>query len=230
MRYSDTHKAETHAKLVKLAGRMLREKGPDKLAVAELMQGAGLTHGGFYAHFRSKDALLAEALKGIFVDSAHKLQSMADGVSPREALSLFVDSYVSPAHRDRVATGCPVVALNSDLPRQPKAFRAAFDAGIRTFARTIAGWMAAAGIDGGEALAASALATMAGAVAVSRGVSDKQLSDQLLAAARQSIRARLSLSDADLPWRTNKADAAARSALSGMIRNGDIDLEHLGDR
>jgi TetR/AcrR family transcriptional repressor of nem operon len=58
MRYSDTHKAETHANLVKLAGRALREKGPDKLAVAELMQAAGLTHGGFYAHFKSSQTYL----------------------------------------------------------------------------------------------------------------------------------------------------------------------------
>ena len=66
MRYSDTHKSETHAKLVRLAGRALREKGPEGLAVAELMQAAGLTHGGFYAHFKSKDALLTEALEGVF--------------------------------------------------------------------------------------------------------------------------------------------------------------------
>ena len=109
MRYSDTHKTETHAKLVKLAGRMLREKGPDKLAVAELMQGAGLTHGGFYAHFASKDVLLTEALKGIFADSAQKLQRMADGTSPREALSLFVDSM----SQGPTATGLPPDARSS---------------------------------------------------------------------------------------------------------------------
>ena len=72
MRYSETHKAETHAKLVKLAGRALREKGPDRLAVAELMAAAGLTHGGFYAHFKSKDALLAEAPQGVFEDSRQR--------------------------------------------------------------------------------------------------------------------------------------------------------------
>ena len=69
MRYSDTHKSETHAKLVRLAGRALREKGPEGLAVAELMQAAGLTHGGFYAHFKSKDALLVEALEAVFQES-----------------------------------------------------------------------------------------------------------------------------------------------------------------
>jgi TetR/AcrR family transcriptional repressor of nem operon len=198
MRYSDTHKAETHANLVKLAGQALREKGPDKLAVAELMQAAGLTHGGFYAHFKSKDALLAEVLEAIFADSAEKLQRMAEGLPPRQALARFVYSYVSPAHRDGVATGCPIVALNSDLPRQPKKIRAVFDAGVRTLAGHLARRMEAAGVEGGEVLAASVLAAMAGAVAVSRTVSDRRLSDELLAAARQSIEARLSLSDAGM--------------------------------
>jgi TetR/AcrR family transcriptional repressor of nem operon len=195
MRYSDTRKAETHARLVKLAGRALRERGPDKLAVAELMAEAGLTHGGFYAHFASKDALLVEALEGIFADSAQKLQRTAAGLPPREALDRFVESYVSSAHRDRAATGCPVVALNSDLPRQPRRFRTVFDAGVRTLAGTLAGWMEAAGIAGGEALAASVLAAMAGAVAVSRSVSDKRLSDELLAAARVGVKARLGLNN-----------------------------------
>jgi hypothetical protein len=94
-----------------------------------------------------------------------------------------------------VATGCPVVALNSDLPRQPRRFRTVFDAGVRTLAGTLAGWMEAAGIAGGEALAASVLAAMAGAVAVSRSVSDKRLSDELLAAARVGVKARLGLSN-----------------------------------
>src|ERR1700719_3613311 len=94
MRYSETHKAETHAKLVKLAGRALREKGPEKLAVAELMQAAGLTHGGFYAHFKSKDALLAEALDGVFEESKRKFRHVTDGLPPRHALSSYIDFYV----------------------------------------------------------------------------------------------------------------------------------------
>ena len=82
MRYSQTHKAETHAKLVKLAGRFLREKGPEKLAVDELMHGVGLTHGGFYAHFKSKDALLAEALEGIFEEARQRCRRIGDGLPP----------------------------------------------------------------------------------------------------------------------------------------------------
>lgn len=199
MRYSATHKEETHAKLVKLAGRTLREKGPQKVAVAELMQAAGLTHGGFYAHFRSKDALLAEALDGVFEESKRKFQRITDGLPPRHALASYIDFYVSPAHRDDAAHGCPIVALNSDLPRQSRKFRAAFDKGTKLLLAKLAAWIEAAGIGGdSEALAASVLSAMAGAVAVARAVSDKRLSDEMLEAARDSIKARLSLDDATL--------------------------------
>jgi TetR/AcrR family transcriptional repressor of nem operon len=198
MRYSDSHKAETHARLVKLAGRMLRERGPQNLAVAELMQGAGLTHGGFYAHFKSKDALLAEALSSVFAESDDTLRRVTEGLSPRHALARYIDVYVAPAHRDDRSGGCPIVALNSELPRQSRKFRIAFDAGTKMLVRRLAGWIKAAGITGGEALAASVLSAMAGAVAVSRAVSDKRLSDELLVAARVSIKARLGLSNAAL--------------------------------
>jgi TetR/AcrR family transcriptional repressor of nem operon len=202
VRYSETHKAETHARLVKLAGRVLREKGPEKLAVAELMEAAGLTHGGFYAHFRSKDALLAEVLESVFEESVQKFHRVAEGLPSRQALVRFVDSYVSPAHRGRYASGCPVVALNSDLPRQSRQVRAAFDAGVRTLVRTLAHSLEVAGVAGGEELAASVLSMMAGAVALSRTISDKRLSDELLAAARESIKARLGLSNAAHPRET----------------------------
>lgn len=196
MRYSDTHKSETHAKLVRLAGRVLRQKGPEKLAVAELMRAAGLTHGGFYAHFKSKDALLTEALEGVFEESRGELNRVIDGLPPREALARYIDFYVSPAHRDNFSSECPIVALNSDLPRQSRKFRAAFDAGLQLLVRRLTGWIEAAGISDCEALAASVLSAMAGAVAVSRTVSDKRLSDQLLESTRDSIKTRLGLSDA----------------------------------
>ena len=198
MRYRDNHKAETHARLVKLAGRMLCEKGPQNLAVAELMQRAGLTHGGFYAHFKSKDALLAEALASIFAESDRTLRRVTAGLSPCHALARYIDVYVTPAHRDNRCGGCPIVALNSELPRQSRKFRAAFDAGTKLLVGRLANWIKAAGITGGEALAASVLSAMAGAVAVSRAVSDKRLSDELMGAARAGIKARLGLCDAAL--------------------------------
>jgi TetR/AcrR family transcriptional repressor of nem operon len=195
MRYSRTHKAETHAKLVKLAGQVLRQQGPERLAVAEVMQEAGLTHGGFYAHFKSKDALLAEALDGVFAESERRLRRAGEGVPPRDALARYIDHYVSAAHRDGLS-GCPIVALNSDLPRQSKKFRKTFNAGVKRLVDVLASWIASAGISQNEALAASVLAAMAGAVAVSRAVADKRLSDELLRTAREGIKTRLGLGGA----------------------------------
>ncbi|HEY2068659.1 MAG TPA: TetR/AcrR family transcriptional regulator [Rhizomicrobium sp.] len=198
MRYSDTHKSETHARLLKIAGKALREKGPEGLAVAEVMKEAGLTHGGFYAHFKSKDALLAEALESIFVYSKEKYRRMIDGLPPRHALATFIDYYVSPEHRDNPSRGCPLVMLNSDLPRQSKKFRGVFDAGVERLTLTIATLIRDIGVSTDPGLAPSILSAMAGAVAISRAVSDKRLSDEMLEAARESIKARLGVTDAEL--------------------------------
>jgi TetR/AcrR family transcriptional repressor of nem operon len=199
MRYSDTHKSETHAKLVRLAAKALRAKGPEGLAVAELMQAAGLTHGGFYAHFKSKDALLVEALEGVFEESKRTFQSVTDGLPPRDALARYIDLYVSPAHRDNRSRECPIAALNSDLPRQSKKFRATFDSGLRALLNRLTDLIKAADINDSEALAASVQSAMAGAVAVSRTISDRRFSDELLKSACASIKARLGLSDTALP-------------------------------
>jgi len=203
MRYSESHKAETHKKLLKIASRALREKGPDNLAVAEVMKEAGLTHGGFYAHFKSKDALLAETLTTIFARAGANIDKMVEGLPPRHALATYIDFYVSPRHRDNPSTGCPITALNSDMPRQSAKFRETFDKGVKFLVARIAGWLAASGHSDPEALAASVLSAMAGAVAVSRAVSDKSLSDEMLEAARAGIKARLGVSDVELARSVN---------------------------
>jgi len=199
MRYSDTHRDETHEKLLKIAGRALREKGPNGVAVADVMKQAGLTHGGFYAHFKSKDALLVEALEGVFSHAKQKFRAATDGMPPRHALAAYIDFYVSQRHRDNPANGCPVTALNSDLPRQSKAFRKAFDGGAKMLVSSMEARIRDAGIEGdAHALAASVLSAMAGAVAISRAISDRSLSDQMLETARESIKQRLGVDDVSL--------------------------------
>jgi TetR/AcrR family transcriptional repressor of nem operon len=195
MRYADTHKDETHRALLKAAAAQLREKGPDRLSVASVMKSAGLTHGGFYAHFKSKDALLTEALADTFARSRERVRRLLDGLPPKAALATYVDFYVSPEHRDHPSSGCPLTALNSDMPRQTKKFRAAFESGVKEIAHAMADRMDAAGVADAERLAPSLLSAMAGAVALSRSISDKSLSDELLASARTGIKARLGLSD-----------------------------------
>jgi TetR/AcrR family transcriptional repressor of nem operon len=195
MRYADTHKDETRKALLRAASAQLREKGPDRLSVASVMKSAGLTHGGFYAHFKSKDALLTEALADTFARSQQRVVRLLDGLPPKAALATYVDFYVSPDHRDHPANGCPLTALNSDMPRQTKKFRAAFETGVKQIAHAMAARMDAAGVADAARLAPSLLSAMAGAVALSRTISDKALSDELLASARAGIKARLGLSE-----------------------------------
>jgi TetR/AcrR family transcriptional repressor of nem operon len=195
MGYSQQHKAETRAKLLRLASVTLRKDGPDKLGVIELMRTAGLTHGGFYAHFKSREALLVEALKMLFDEAQQRYHNISTGASPREALAKFIDQYLAPAHRDALSP-CPIVTLNSDLLRQPQSFRAAYRVGVKKLVETIAGWTEAAGITDDQAVAASILADMAGAIALSRSVADKRLSNNVLNATRRRIKARLGLRDA----------------------------------
>lgn len=198
MRYSESHKQETHKTLVTIAAKMLRTKGPDGFAVAEMMQEAGLTHGGFYAHFESKEACVAEALREVFAQLKRRTERFVEGLPPRHALATVIDLYVSPYHRDNADDGCPLTSLNSDMPRQPQAVRDAFDKGVKTMVTRMTDRLVAARIDNAESLAPAVLSAMVGAVSLSRAVNDKTLSDELLVAARDGIKARLGLRDATL--------------------------------
>jgi TetR/AcrR family transcriptional regulator, transcriptional repressor for nem operon len=192
MRYSDTRKEETRRKVVRAAASAVRAKGPEGIGVAEIMAEAGLTHGGFYAHFPSKEALIVAAIEEAFSASARRFARLTDGLAPSEALAAFVDTYVTPEHRAHPERGCPVATLSSDLPRQGKPVREAYEGGVRRLIARLAGWLPE-GADDRENLAASLLAEMAGAVALSRAISDDAEAARLLAAARARIKARMGL-------------------------------------
>jgi TetR/AcrR family transcriptional regulator, transcriptional repressor for nem operon len=196
MRYGQTHKQETRSKVLTVAAKALREKGPDGLGVAEVMNEAGLTHGGFYAHFPSKEAFLTESLNEVFAQLTERIRRVTEGLPPREALNAYIDHYVSRSHRDHASMGCPLPALNSELPRQSESFRKAFDAGVKRLIDQFAQWISDAGIVNSETLAVSTVSAMAGAVALSRAVSDRSLSNELLESARAGIKARLGLVEA----------------------------------
>jgi TetR/AcrR family transcriptional regulator, transcriptional repressor for nem operon len=193
MRYSENHKQETREKVLKIAAKALREKGPDRLGVAEVMAAAGLTHGGFYAHFPSKDDFLAATLKEVFDHSAARRMKVVGDLPPKAALSAYIDFYVSRGHRDHPGAGCPIAALNSELPRQSEKFRAEFDAGVKRLLAKLGEWIGAIGLDEREKQATALLSAMVGAVALSRAVADPQLSDDLLASAREGIKKRFGL-------------------------------------
>jgi TetR/AcrR family transcriptional repressor of nem operon len=192
MRYSETHKEETRRKVVDAAARAVRAKGPGGVGVAEIMAEAGLTHGGFYAHFPNKEALVAAAVGEAFGASGRKFLRLTEGLAPAEALSAFIDAYVTPEHRANVASGCPIVALGSDVPRQGPLVREAYERGVRTLVGRIARWLPDDAPDR-EGLAMSLVAEMAGSVSLSRAVSDEAEAARWLAAARRRIKARAGL-------------------------------------
>jgi TetR/AcrR family transcriptional repressor of nem operon len=198
MRYAENHKEETHKTILKIAAAQLREQGPDRMSVGSVMNAAGLTHGGFYAHFKSKDALMVAVLRDTFERSGRRVAKLLEGLPPKHALAAYIDFYVAETHRDNPSTGCPITALNSDMPRQSKKFKVAFEAGVKSMVALIERLMGEASIADAEQLAPSIFATMAGAVALSRTISDPALSNEFLATTRANIKARLGLTDAML--------------------------------
>ena len=128
MRYSKEHKQETHARIVKKASVRLREKGAHGIGVADLMKEAGLTHGGFYAHFDSREALVIEAFGYAMDRAVEHWRKIAAETPPEKRLSTIVDSYVSTVHRDDPGRGCAVPTLGAEIARESAKTRKAFSA------------------------------------------------------------------------------------------------------
>lgn len=152
------------------AGRLFRERGFENVGVAEVMRAAGMTHGGFYGHFASKDDLVTQTL-------AHLFTPRDAGSDP--AIKDFVGAYLSPKHRDSPATGCPTAALSVDAARQGEAARRSLSAGINAqIARTAASLGDAS--DDRDRLAATGIwAAMVGALVLARAA-DAPLSNRIL--------------------------------------------------
>jgi TetR/AcrR family transcriptional repressor of nem operon len=194
MRYSAEHKNETRVKVLRAAASAMRAHGPDGVGVADIMRGVGLTHGGFYAHFRSKEDLIAQAVTQMFADARRRFQRVTANLPAAEALGTYIDRYVSTTHRDDAARGCPLTSMAADLARSGDgAARAAFDTGVRGILDMLAAWLPADCGVSARARAASLLAEMAGAVALARAVHDADLSAEILCECRAAIRARAGL-------------------------------------
>lgn len=165
------------------AGRLFREKGFDNVGVAEVMNAAGLTHGGFYGHFASKDDLIAQTV-------AHMFKPADDQAADLKDIAGFVDAYLSPRHRAGVAKGCPTAALVADIRRQGPETRSALTAGVQAQIERIAAEMSDVPSLEARRNATGAWAAMVGAVILARTVDDETLSDQILSDARGWIKSR----------------------------------------
>jgi TetR/AcrR family transcriptional repressor of nem operon len=193
MRYDAEHKARTRTTLLAEAAKAFRAEGPHKAGVAEIMARAGLTPGGFYAHFDSKDAMIAAAIGCMFEESLAAFERGTSGQRPACALDVYIRTYLSERHRDARETGCPLASLAADLPRLGKPASREFAAGYAALSAAMSNKLAALDLPEPEKLASSVLGEMVGALSLARCVADSKQSSRILAASRDSLRQHLGL-------------------------------------
>jgi TetR/AcrR family transcriptional regulator, transcriptional repressor for nem operon len=193
MPYNPHHKARIRQSIVFEAARVLRMEGPKAIGVAAIMSKLGLTHGGFYAYFKSIDELMAEAIMEIFNERYAWMLRVTEGHPVDEALVRFIDGYLVPRHRDVFEEGCAIPTLASYVPHMPQACRERFAEGTARLEAALAKMLSAIGHKQTKQLASCALATMAGAIGLSRTISDKGSSDALLGAAKAMVKRQLGL-------------------------------------
>ncbi|MGV1757813.1 TetR/AcrR family transcriptional regulator [Rhizobium sp. A22-96] len=184
---SQLEKQKTHERIVELAARRLREEGLDGIGVADLMKEAGLTVGGFYKHFASRDELVAEAVQSA-VESWRKQQE-EKGIDPAHIpLNEYVETYLSETHRDHCGEGCAYAALTADMARSSEAVRTIATEGLRkNFDAMTARMPQPETIDARQkAIIASCL--MTGAVGLARVANDETLSSEILETVNQFVK------------------------------------------
>lgn len=198
MRYKPEHKQKTKARIVQVAGRLFRARGYDGVGIDEIMAAAGLTRGGFYGHFRSKQDLFAAVLADEH-DFNRRMRARAGKTSKdlRAGALAVANGYLDPANRKAIGRGCPMASLSADVARAGKATRHAYADSLRDLAREFARGMTPK--DGTEELdprALSAIALCVGGITLARGVDDEDLSAAILAACRDAVARELNVSRA----------------------------------
>ncbi len=180
MKVSKETSAKHRDQLLKAAGRLFRERGFDKVGIAEIAAAAGLTHGAFYTHFESKAALCAEVIAHTWSRSGTTLEAMVNWRAS-------VEAYLSPKHvRDR-ASGCPFAALGGDVPRESNAIKGAFSDALERSIDAVAARLGHKGEAACREDATLALTTMVGALVLARTAATPQLRDEILRAARNNL-------------------------------------------
>jgi TetR/AcrR family transcriptional regulator, transcriptional repressor for nem operon len=211
MKKSKAETAKTRQRIVEVASEAIRNKGIEATGVAEIMAAAGLTHGGFYRHFASKEELVTEAIALSRKDYLAGTLTAADE-GPAALLKHFQD-YVTPGHRDDMGSGCPLASNGSELVRSDARTRHNATEALRLWFGKAAPYMRSPDGKGKTEMAISIVTNMVGALTMARMVDDPELSDQILEATRKR------LSNAfDLPAAKRQADSATRTPKSQKKR------------
>jgi AcrR family transcriptional regulator len=187
-----SRKEATHERIVDVAARAIRRKGYGGAGVAEVMKEAGLTHGGFYAHFGSREAMLAEAADRAGAQSVASLADVAAAAPPGQALHALVQAYLSQTHLENAELGCPLAALGSETPRQAPEVRQAATRRMKEMIDLVARQSPDWGQPGAHEHALVTLATMVGAQILARAVDDARLADAVRGAALKQLAPSLS--------------------------------------
>jgi len=186
MRYSREHKQETHDRIVKKASVRLREKGAHGIGVADLMKEAGLTHGGFYAHFDSREALVIEAFAYAMDRSMEHWRKITGEASPEKRLALIAEAYLSALHRDNPGHGCSIPSLGAEIARESPKTRKAFAGKLDEMIEMMTDYIPNLPRKAARKQAIATLATMAGTMLLARIAGASELSDEVLKAGKDS--------------------------------------------
>jgi TetR/AcrR family transcriptional regulator, transcriptional repressor for nem operon len=187
MRYSKEHKLETHARIVRKASVKLREKGAHGIGVADLMKDAGLTHGGFYAHFDSREALVIEAFTHAMDRSTEHWRKMAEQTPTEKRFSAIVNSYLTSLHRDNLGSGCTIPALGGEIARESSRTRRAFSGRLQQMIDVLARQIPDVPRKAARKQATAAIATMMGTLVMARIAGTGSFSDEILDAGRAAL-------------------------------------------
>jgi TetR/AcrR family transcriptional regulator, transcriptional repressor for nem operon len=189
-RASKAQSAANHQRVMENSARLFRERGLHGVSVADLMQSASLTHGGFYGHFASKEQLAVEAVSLAFRQSVERWRSrVASESRPEASLRALVDGYLTPHNRDAAGTSCPAPALIADVAREPKdsAVRDQYRDGVQELLKILESSQSTQHSAERRQSAVAQFALMVGALALSRATQGDPLSDEFLSSARRAL-------------------------------------------
>jgi TetR/AcrR family transcriptional repressor of nem operon len=187
MRYAPRHKAEIHTKIVKDAARRVRAEGITGAAVSAVMRDAGLTHGGFYKHFKSKDDLLLESLRQAFQEITGRMAHAAETSQPGMEWKAIVKTYLSPEHCDHPECGCPLAALAPELARTGKAMRGQISGELTKYMDRMLPFMPGRRAADKERAFFAIFSTLIGALAIARILPDPAARAKVLRSARDFL-------------------------------------------
>ena len=188
MRYVKGHGPQTRRRIVENASLAMRQRGADGMSLVDLMKLAGLTRGGFYFYFESREALVVEATAFAMDQTISRWLELMKAMPLKKRFDVIVESYLSPSHRDDWAHGCVLPALGADMARSGEEARRTFASKLDEMIDVVAQLLAERSPKQARQIATGALATMIGSIILARAVRDKELSNDILAAGQQALR------------------------------------------